>query len=95
MKKIYFLTIVLATCACTLFCYSLKNVNNMNEFFSSSPETMAQNEWGPTVYCYCARTSFLTNKECRSSNTGALCAQSEPGGNIDCGEYNSNCGKDN
>ena len=28
-------------------------------------------------------------------DTGALCAQSEPGGNVNCGECNSNCGKDN
>lgn len=29
--------------------------------------------------------------KCKASGGGNLCAQSEPGGNIDCSIYNANC----
>ena len=38
------------------------------------------------VMCYC---TWLGN--CKASGGGNLCAQSEPGGNIDCSNYNANC----
>jgi|GEM_PF-5231284 len=38
------------------------------------------------IYCHC--TLFGA---CKASGTGSLCAQSEPGGNIHCDDYNGNC----
>jgi len=29
--------------------------------------------------------------KCRASGGGSTCAQSEPGGNIDCSQYDGNC----
>lgn len=38
------------------------------------------------IYCHC--TFFGA---CKASGTGSICAQSAPGGNIHCDEYNGNC----
>lgn len=44
----------------------------------------------PSILCRCQK-GWFTNSDCLASNSGNLCAQSEPDGNIICGEYNSNC----
>ena len=44
------------------------------------------------VKCYCTRTVHFETKGCRVDGaSGVLCAQSQPGGNILCHEYDSNC----
>ena len=40
----------------------------------------------PRIVCKC--TLF---GKCRASGGGSTCAQSEPGGNIDCSQYDGNC----
>lgn len=55
-----------------------------------SPRLIAQDESvlpPDQVLCNC---TFFGN--CRASGNGSLCAQSEPGGNIDCSSYDNNCG---
>lgn len=43
---------------------------------------------GEVVECHCKK--FIISK-CKSNGGGPLCAQSKPGGNIQCQEYNGNC----
>lgn len=42
------------------------------------------------IVCRCSN-SFLSNSKCKVTNEGYICAISEPYGNINCGEYKSNC----
>lgn len=41
---------------------------------------------GEVVLCKCTGIG-----KCKASGSGNLCAQSEPGGNINCQDYNGNC----
>lgn len=44
------------------------------------------------VKCYCTRDiTFGTNGCYSNATSNHLCAQSEPGGNIICATYSSNC----
>ncbi len=38
------------------------------------------------IICHCTLTGF-----CKASGGGSICAQSAPGGNIHCDDYNGNC----
>ena len=52
-----------------------------------SPKLSAQGFDEPNrVVCHC--TMFGS---CKASGSGSNCAQSEPGGNIQCSEYDGNC----
>ena len=42
------------------------------------------------IVCRCART-ILGNPQCSVMNDGEICAESEPGKNIQCFDYKSNC----
>jgi hypothetical protein len=42
---------------------------------------------GDRIKCKCT-----TLGRCKASGSGAVCAQSEPGGNINCSDYDGNCG---
>jgi hypothetical protein len=46
----------------------------------------ADDEGGDVIKCKC--TVF---GRCRADGAGAICAQSQPGGNINCGDYDGNC----
>lgn len=39
-----------------------------------------------SILCHCTLLGA-----CKASGTGSICAQSEPGGNIFCDQYNGNC----
>lgn len=61
------------------------------EMLIENVESMTQAEEAERVKCYCSQFEILGNKKCAASNGGNLCAQSAPGANIQCNEYNSNC----
>lgn len=42
------------------------------------------------IFCKC-QDGLFSNRKCLASNSGDLCAQSEPGKNINCRDYSSNC----
>ena len=63
----------------------------MNEFFTSGIESMAQTEGGTVIVCHCDSDPDSPNQCCATNNYGATCAQSEPGKNISCSEFNENC----
>ncbi len=46
----------------------------------------ADSESGDRIICNCT----LLGK-CKADGGGSVCAQSEPGGNIHCDDYNGNC----
>jgi hypothetical protein len=46
---------------------------------------------GDTIQCHCNRDITFHHHGCYVNNHGAICAQSQPGGNINCAEYSSNC----
>jgi len=49
-------------------------------------ENNAKADIPPRIECKC--TNF---GKCKSDGTKSVCAQSEPGGNIFCTQYDSNC----
>lgn len=40
----------------------------------------------PRIICHCTGGG-----KCKADGAGSVCAQSEPGGNIHCDDYNGNC----
>ncbi len=44
-----------------------------------------------TIQCHCNRDITFHHRGCYVNNHGAVCAQSQPGGNINCADYSSNC----
>ena len=83
----------------------MKKMNKTNKFLTSlamlcsaavftvaladDPVT-GESELGNSILCYCQKGLFSNNR-CLVSNNSSVCAQSEPGGNISCQDYNSNC----
>lgn len=43
------------------------------------------------IYCHCTRLIHFHPKGCYVNTGGDVCAQSTPGGNVDCTKYDSNC----
>ncbi len=43
------------------------------------------------IYCRCTEAWLASKRSCASNGKNAKCAQSSPGGNIDCSQYNANC----
>lgn len=94
MKKIFY-----AVSACilsiVLFAFSVNLKVDQPEEPVLHAEALAPTEEGGSgvvIYCYCSKATLFANKECLASNHGNRCAQSEPGGNITCNFYDSNCG---
>lgn len=76
MIKIVYATIACLVIACaSLVLPSIANAN--------PPEGV--------VICHCTKPVSLLPPGCYVNAKGDICAQSEPGGNIDCSQYNGNC----
>ena len=61
-----------------------------------SMEALAVAESGGStiIVCNCDK-GWIPNKKCLVTNDDRPCAQSQPGGNINCQSFNSNCGGTN
>jgi hypothetical protein len=44
---------------------------------------------GVVIVCFCTRN--IIHKTCKVTGDNGRCAQSAPGGNVGCNEYNPNC----
>lgn len=79
-------------CALAIYCYVETSANASSfEGLTQNVEALAQTEpGGDRIICRC-KTGFLSNNKCLVSNPDKICAQSEPGGNIDCSSYHGNC----
>ncbi len=77
MKKFFYFTIACLAMACTsLFLPSKAN--------ASIPE-------GNMIVCRCRAKISLLPKGCYVNTNGPICAQGEPGSNIQCSLYHGNC----
>lgn len=82
MKKKVLVTVVsvLSFVGFLLFCSNI---------FAKSDDTIMDSgnqEGGERIKCHC--TTF---GRCKARGAGNNCAQSQPGGNIQCSDYNGNC----
>jgi hypothetical protein len=63
--------------------------NDLSDFSLANVEALTQTEGAVTIKCYC---KFNVNTYfCSLYGNGKLCAQSSPGGNVNCGDYDSSC----
>ena len=53
--------------------------------------TKAKASQGDIIQCHCTRDISFHPNGCYVNAKGPVCAQSEPGGNVNCADYNSNC----
>jgi hypothetical protein len=73
---------------------SLQKGNDLSDVSLANVEALTQTENGwAIIQCYCKQPAHK-NPYCSTYGNGNLCAQSPPGGNVDCANYNSNCRKD-
>ncbi|CAL2089315.1 hypothetical protein [Tenacibaculum sp. 190524A05c] len=93
MKKIIFSLVMLVG-------FTLSTMTIQSSFAQDAFDH-AENEVGgggsSSVKCYCAdkiinQGGVITNiKICKAGNSGILCAQSTPNGNVQCWKYDQNC----
>ncbi len=75
-----------------LFVSSMKLKKNAPELVFENIESLSTPEDQKVLYCRCSKAIIFANKDCLSSNNGNICAQGPSGGNINCRQYDSNCG---
>lgn len=93
MKKKLIFTVCMSVCSISLFVVSLKANVSKESLFMEDVESLTQDEIGGSVIkCRCSRAEIWANKKCIVSNDGNTCAQGQPGQNINCQDWNSNCG---
>lgn len=72
-----------------------KSDQEASDLLFSSIEALGQNESGGTVIkCYCQAWYQGERRRCTvdgGDTSAGPCAQSQPGGNINCSDYNDNC----
>lgn len=100
MKKKLIFTALMSVCSISLFVFSLKANMTESPLLMENVESLSQNNNGQSsiidgsatvIICRCSKAAIFPNKKCLASNNGNSCAQSNPGGNIDCQKINSNC----
>ena len=94
-KKLIFGFAVLAIAAIVVFNINANSKRSgLSDIFLAKVEALAQNEGEEPerIICRCTDGNiFGANKQCKANGDNAKCAQSAPGGNIDCSDYNANC----
>lgn len=102
MKKKLIFTALMSVFSISLFVVSLKanmtdspllmeNVESLSEFVHlSHGGDIDINE--SVIECRCSAADLFRKKECLAAFNGNRCAQSRPGENIKCQDWNSNCG---
>jgi len=91
MKK-YLISFACLVCAIAVYVTANSKNEGQDLTLFNQVEVLALPESGSRVECRCSRNVlWLGNNDCMASNRGALCAQSAPGGNINCREYDSQC----
>ena len=95
MKKKLIFSMFVGVSSIALFVATTKVNVTDSSLTMENVESLAKDESsGKVLYCKCSKAIIYPNDECLSSNNGNICAQSQPGGNISCREYDSNCGSD-
>lgn len=92
-EKIFFcVTFFVSACAVCLHVKVAQQAksNGWNGIVTEVEALAAGGESGDRIICRC-KDGILTNDKCLASNDDDKCAQSEPGGNINCRDYSSNC----
>ena len=102
MKKKIIFTALMSVFSVSLFVVSLKANMTESPLLTEDIESLSQTISiiryidgdinNSVIKCRCSVSEFFPNKKCMCSNDGNTCAQSEAGGNIDCQEWNKNCG---
>ncbi|WP_147239385.1 hypothetical protein [Tenacibaculum sp. E3R01] len=91
MKKILFTATLIAGLAISAL--TVQHSNAQDTGLTKPPQGQGGGN-GTVIKCYCTLVSDSNGNfstVCKAGTSGTLCAQSKPGGNVQCWKYDGNC----